>query len=366
MQATFRLVHTVLAAILFMGSASGWAGERPENVMNLGELGKTAVRPKPIKQSEPVFPYSMQQAGLTGSVVVEFIIAETGNVTNAYVVESNNPWFERPAIDAVLGWKFTPAKMDGHPVKVSVKQLIVFEFDWGGKPPQLWKISKGKDHNKLPPELQWDEPPQPINTQFPVYPYEQLKAAVGGQVRVSYLVGPDGRILRALLLNAATPELGHAVLAMIDAWQFRAAKKKDGTPAYANLSSEYMFQPKGRGDVPVSDEARQILRDLEKKPDSIATLAGLDRPLHPLSRRPPVFPTAMEKAETGEALIEFYVDKKGDAQLPRIVSASAPEFGYAAIQAVATWRFEPPVKNKQRVVVRVQIPIEFKRKSGKP
>jgi hypothetical protein len=28
--------------------------------------------------------------------------------------------------------------------------------------------------------------------------------------------------------------------------------------------------------------------------------------------------------------------------LPRIVSASAPEFGYAAAQAVATWRFTRP------------------------
>lgn len=360
MQSFHRRVFLVFGTILLAccaGPAS--AADRAD------QPNKSYLPPQPIRQTPPVFPYSLSQAGLTGSVVVELVIDQTGSVPNAYVVESNNPWFERPAIEAVLGWKFKPAQVDGHPVKVRVKQRIEFELNWGGRTPQLWTITKGKDHHKLPPEFQWDEPPQPSNTQFPVYPYEQLKAAVGGRVRVSYVVGPDGRVLRALLLEAATPELGHAVLATIDAWRFRAAKKKDGTPAYANLSSEYVFQPKGRGDVPVSDEARQILRDLEKEPDSIATLAGLDRPLQPLSRRPPVFPTAMGQAETGEALIEFYVDKKGDAQLPRIVSATAPEFGYAAIQAVATWRFEPPVKNRQRVVARAQIPIEFTRNPGK-
>lgn len=154
---------------------------------------------------------------------------------------------------------------------------------------------------------------------------------------------------------------------MIEAWRFKPAQKKDGTPAYANLGMQYEFRPKGRGDVPVSEEAREILRDLAKNPGAIARLKDLDQPLKPLSRRSPVFPTALKEAgRDGEAQIEFFVDRNGDVQLPRVISGSAPEFGYAAAQAVATWRFEVPRKAGKPVVVRAQIPMEFSLSAGKP
>ena len=106
---------------------------------------------------------------------------------------------------------------------------------------------------------------------------------------------------------------------------------------------------------------------MEKQPEKIATLGELDQPLKPRSRRPPVYPTALEQAgQDGEATIEFFVDKNGDAQLPRILSSTAPEFGYAAVQAVATWRFEVPRKGGKPVVARAQIPIGFTLTGHKP
>ena len=108
------------------------------------------------------------------------------------------------------------------------------------------------------------------------------------------------------------------------------------------------------------EEARDILSDLAKKPNAIVSAAELDAPLKPLSRRPPVYPTALREAgQPGQAMVEFFIDKNGDAQLPSIISSTAPEFGYAAVQAVATWRFEVPKKDKKAVVVRVKIPINF-------
>jgi TonB family protein len=62
---------------------------------------------------------------------------------------------------------------------------------------------------------------------------------------------------------------------------------------------------------------------------------------------------------SGETLIEFLIDEEGRARLPRIVSASDEAFGYAAVQAVSSWRFEPPTRGGRAVVVRVQIPITF-------
>lgn len=316
---------------------------------------------KILKSKDPFYPPFVQRAGLVGKVKIEFIVDKEGNVVEPYILESNNPWFERPTIDAVLQWKFSPAKKGGRPVNMRCQQLITFDLWGGGKSPELWRVVKSKNHDKLPPEFQWDTPAMPKTTLFPVYPFEELQAGVEGKAVVNYIVGPNGQVLRANVREATTPEFGMAVMAMIDAWQFSPAKNKKGTPVYANNAVEYSFRTNGRGDIPVSDEARWILADLKKKPETIASLQELDRPLKPLSRRPPVYPSALRLAgQPGSALIEFYVDKNGDAQLPRVVSSTAPEFGYAAALAVATWRFESPLKKGKRVVVRAQIPVDFK------
>jgi TonB family protein len=46
--------------------------------------------------------------------------------------------------------------------------------------------------------------------------------------------------------------------------------------------------------------------------------------------------------------------------LPHIIEASEAEFGYAAVQAISAWRFEPPRQNGQAVDTVVRVPIEFK------
>jgi hypothetical protein len=45
--------------------------------------------------------------------------------------------------------------------------------------------------------------------------------------------------------------------------------------------------------------------------------------------------------------------------LPRIVSASAPPFGWAAVTAAAQWEFSPPRKGGQPVDARMRVPVDF-------
>jgi TonB family protein len=146
---------------------------------------------------------------------------------------------------------------------------------------------------------------------------------------------------------------------MIDACRFNPAIKA-GKPGYAFLGSEYQFNPTGRSDGKVSPEARLILRDLKKNPESVATLSQLDAPLKPLKQKPPVYPSALKKEQpAGSAEVEFFVDTDGKVQLPRITASTTPEFGYAVAQAVTSWRFEVPRRDGKPVVVRVSIPIDF-------
>jgi TonB family protein len=355
-------LRAAAAALLLLGQPALRATPDDSDLpIDLSRLMKIGTPPKPISQTPPTYPLGMARSWVVGSVTIQFVIDKEGAVQNPYVVKSNNPWFERPAIDAILKWKYKPAEVNGKPVKIRVIQQISFNLDGGaGSNVELWRVSKGKEHDKLPPEFRWDVAPIPTSTLFPVYPFEQLQAGVAGKASITYVVGPDGRVIGAKLREASSPEFGLAVLAMIDAWRFTPAQRKDGVRCYANLAGEYDFRPNGRGDVPVSDEADRILGDLKKHPDRIVSPKDLDQPLKPLSRRPPVYPTALEKAgREGEAQIEFFVDRNGDAQLPRIVSASAPEFGYAAALAVATWRFEAPRKAGKAAAVRARISIGF-------
>lgn len=320
--------------------------------------------PRPKRQTRPEYPYAMRAAGLEGRVTVEFVVSTEGKVVEAHVMRSNNPWFERPALNAIMSWTFAPGVKAGRPVNTRCQIDIPFMLEGGGTLP--WSVGKQKTPEALPPELRWDIPPEPVNTMFPVYPFEDVAKGTTGKTKIAFIIGPTGRVASARVLEATTPQMGQAVLAMIDAWEFKPARKKDGSPALAAVGLEHVFGI-GTGDVPVSDEARDILRTLKRAPGQLRSLADLDRPVRPLSQRPPIYPSALrKKGEDGAAEIEFFIDRLGDAQLPRIISATAPEFGYAAAQAVATWRFTKPESKGKSVVVRVRIPVAFKLHNDAP
>jgi TonB family protein len=120
------------------------------------------------------------------------------------------------------------------------------------------------------------------------------------------------------------------------------------------------FNENGRGYVPVSDKAREIIRELKRNPGRIVPAGELDELPEPLSRRPPDFPISLlNDGEGGRAVIEFFLDEAGYVELPHVVESSKPEFGYAAVQAVAAWRFQPPRRQGKGVITRLQVPFNF-------
>jgi TonB family protein len=280
-------------------------------------------------------------------------------VRNPYIIGSTNPAFDRPAIEAMLQWGFKPGRKNGHVVLASVEQTLNFNVDDGSG--VSWQRGVAEYHTSLPPELRWDTPPGLRGTAFPVYPFAALRMGIKGKTRVNVLIGPAGDVIKARLMEATMPEMGLAALAMVDAWRFNPARKKDGTPCYATIVVGQEFVPTRLGSAPVNETAREILRALEKHPERIVAMEQLDQQPKLLSHRSPVYPSAYREAgQPGDARIEFYIDENGDAQLPRIVSASMPEFGYSAVQAVSTWRFERPLKDGKPAIARAQISIAFK------
>jgi TonB family protein len=359
-----QFLQLAVIAGLVVASASLPAAGSPAN-----RDGAAGTPPKPIRIPPPVYPYNAAKAGLNGKVVIEFVIDEKGDVINPHVVRSNNPWFERPALDAILKWKFEPGRKDGRVVNVRATQMLEFDSGAGLDAHELWRVPSRNPDPKAPSELQWTKAPEPISTAFPVYPWKDFQARLNGKTQLKFMVGPQGRVVASKVLSATTPEMAEAVLAMIDMWEFTPAKKADGTPCFAAFSIEHDFRYSGlSGDVPITEGAHRILRLIEKSPEKIVSANQLDERPRALSTRPPVYPTKLlEAGRPGSAQIEFIIDEEGDAQLPRIISSTEPSFGYAAVQAVATWRFAPPRRGGKRVATRVQVPINFELpKADKP
>ena len=337
---------------------NGYAGPIDQSKPIHSKGGSVFEPAQLIRSVQPVYPSEMAGASLSGEVTVEFDIGVDGQVTDPLVVSSNNPWFERPALEAILNFQFKPSSIGGQNVVSHAEQQIVFNSGQG-----MWDISEKRDR-KLPEGLRFDSPPVPVLTNFPVYPYQAYMERKAGKAVVSFSINRDGWVERTALLKADASEFGAAAVASLDAWRFAPAQK-DREPVGTRATMTFEFHPTHDRTVPVSRGMKAVASELRTNNPKILQLSRLDATPRPLSRRPPVYPSALlSSGQPGEALIEFYIDENGDAQLPRIVSATAPEFGYAAVQAVAAWRFKPPMKWGKPVIARAQIPIKFETPAG--
>ena len=82
--------------------------------------------PKKIKDVRPVYPPTAQADRVQGSVVLESIISPAGCITAARVIETVDPRLDWSALRAVIGWRFTPTHLNGHPVTVIMTVKIEF------------------------------------------------------------------------------------------------------------------------------------------------------------------------------------------------------------------------------------------------
>jgi RNA polymerase sigma factor (sigma-70 family) len=85
--------------------------------------------PLAIDQIRPIYPADLKHAGISGHVIVDFIVDKQGNVVNAVSAGSSQPEFEGPALQAVSQWVFQPGAKNGHEVYTHMQVPIVFGSD---------------------------------------------------------------------------------------------------------------------------------------------------------------------------------------------------------------------------------------------
>ncbi len=81
-------------------------------------IGGGELNGKAISLPEPKYPPIARAAHVSGTVRVQVVVDENGNVMNAHAV-SGHPLLQAAAVAAAYQAKFVPTKLSGQPVKVS-------------------------------------------------------------------------------------------------------------------------------------------------------------------------------------------------------------------------------------------------------
>jgi len=92
-------------------------------------LADVDAEPLAIQSPEPAYPESARRFRIEGSVVIDMLVSESGDIIDVRTVKGIDgyPAFERAAESAVRKWRFRPATKDGVPVKVWKTQTFVFK-----------------------------------------------------------------------------------------------------------------------------------------------------------------------------------------------------------------------------------------------
>lgn len=83
----------------------------------MSQVTEAIVAPRAISQPPPAFPDEARRAGVQVVVTVKYTVTEDGSVSDVVVVRGH-PLLDAEVVRAVSRWRFSPAMLDGRPVRV--------------------------------------------------------------------------------------------------------------------------------------------------------------------------------------------------------------------------------------------------------
>jgi protein TonB len=111
--------HCIVLAALLATVAS--AQDEPKKITRATALSAVATK------VQPDYPPVARQLRIQGTVELQVLVAETGEVLKVDIV-SGSPMFTGPAAQAVKRWKFRPFVENGKPVRVLAPVTVDFKM----------------------------------------------------------------------------------------------------------------------------------------------------------------------------------------------------------------------------------------------
>ncbi|HEX4497307.1 MAG TPA: energy transducer TonB [Thermoanaerobaculia bacterium] len=289
----------LLLVLLAGGALAAPAQDAPAAGGPPYRVGDGVTRPEKISGGAPVYTELARRARVTGTVIVEAIIDEQGDVVNTRILKGLPMGLDRAAEEAAKTWKFTPAMKEGKPVKVYY--VLTVNFQVGDSPPlgpQLQKFLQGNPEfaqflkakryteaaalldrpaaeRSAEPELttarcylllsqgRLDDAWEVAQSYRGPDPYEML-ALIGGfaQARASYdkVLSPEGR--------AAVIDLG------LQAATMALETRQEGLDAMISKALLLREKAKLTGDPALADEATRLQQQASELQDRLRDAAG--------------------------------------------------------------------------------------------
>lgn len=97
--------------------------DRSRPIFDLRDLDR---HPAPIFQPAPRYPANLRREGISGRVVVQFIVDAEGHVHQPVVIDSTDYQFNAAAVDGVTRWRFRPGIRAGQKVNTRMEVPLIF------------------------------------------------------------------------------------------------------------------------------------------------------------------------------------------------------------------------------------------------
>jgi len=114
------------------GHVAQLAPPPPPAARQIYRVGGQVKPPSLITKVPPQYPLIARKAHVEGVVVVDAVIDENGNVTQAHVVSGPALLFQS-ALAAVVQWKYEPTYLNGTPVPLELQVEVTFRLLPGGE-----------------------------------------------------------------------------------------------------------------------------------------------------------------------------------------------------------------------------------------
>jgi TonB family protein len=299
------------------------------------------------------YPGVLTERKIPGAVVFSSVVSAEGRIVALHLTDVSHVEFVLPALEALKHWEFTPALQGDLPVKSTVVGKVTFDAPGGSREEILAVNGLTAPNGGVPSPA-----PEPFIVVDPVQPFDLLMRGQGGAAVVEFSVSAGGMTTGVKVRYASKPEYGRALAAAVEGWTFHPAMS-GGRAVEVPLVKHAEFKAVAPGKETETDPDERLVAALRAK--QVRPAKNLDEKLTPLYRVAPGYPASLAGKDrgAGRTVIEFVIDREGRARLPRIVSATREEFGWAAATAVAQWVFTAPRRGGEPVDVMVQVPFDF-------
>jgi TonB family protein len=201
-----------------------------------------------------------------------------------------------------------------------------------------------------------------IQSSEPVFPFMLTQQAVTkGEAHVAINTDANGKLTDWLVVGYSRPEFANSAVAAIKEWKFEPAELR-GSPVGTTIEVFFYFEAKG---VVVStttiDQLEGILSFAEGRyAYRPCSLRQLDRIPTPLVTVKPLYSDELaKKGVRGKVTVDFYITEKGEVRMPAVSPYDNSHLTALAIEALRQWKFEPPTRNGNPVLVKATQVFNF-------